>query len=528
MGLLTSTLVILIAVAISDVLARFIPKISSSYFNILLGVGIALIPAINKLVLDFNNTVFMMLIVAPLLFFEGQRTPIQFIGNKAKTIIGTAIFLAIGSAIVATIVLHLTVQISFALALIIAAIGTPTDATALESVTTGRKLPVSVENPLKLESLFNDATGLILLQAGLIWSQTGHLNLFTNVGRFCYAAGGGIVIGVTLSFLLILLRQLLIRSTANVISSQTLLFLLSPILIYAIAEAFDVSGIIAVVSAGLVHNSETARSRFSSPVQMHLGVQLVNFSTAVLNSFVFTVLGINLGRILTVQKYQLVNRLDWLWVGVLVYLSLLACRFLYSRFGVGDHSFRSAIIFAFGGVHGTVTLALAFTVLGQGISRQLFDWILLVETVVILLSLLVPTLVYLLILPQDWDTVQSANAVIHLREGAVSAGIERVNQMNLNDSVRASVKFDLKDQMRRTTIRHFFRQWLNITFHREALSSIQSLAQRRALMYAFDAERDYLYQQAKNQQYLSKDVYSVMNEVLLAETLVLDPKSQFI
>lgn len=116
------------------------------------------------------------------------------------------------------------------------------------------------------------------------------------------------------------------------ISSQTLIYLLTPFCIYFIAEEVGVSGIIAVVTAGLIHNSETTRSRFSSPRQMHLGLQLVNFSNSVLNSFVFVVLGLSLERIIFEQRRSIGISLRWLAIGVLVYVLLLIVRFIYGRF----------------------------------------------------------------------------------------------------------------------------------------------------------------------------------------------------
>lgn len=47
-------------------------------------------------------------------------------------------------------------------------------------------------------------------------------------------------------------------------------------------------------------------------------------------------------------------------------------------------------------------------------------------------------------------------------------------------------------------------------------------------MQAFDKEREYLYHVAKKHLVKSEYVYEVYNEILLAESLVLDPESQMI
>lgn len=143
MGLFVSTFIIMLAVAVSDILARLVPKISSNYLNIIVGVVVAFIPALQKDVLSFDSDIFMILILAPLLFFEGQRTPIQFVEKRVCGIIGTAVVLAILSAVLATIVLKISFALSFPLALVMVAISTPTDATALESVTTGANFEIA-------------------------------------------------------------------------------------------------------------------------------------------------------------------------------------------------------------------------------------------------------------------------------------------------------------------------------------------------------------------------------------------------
>jgi NhaP-type Na+/H+ and K+/H+ antiporters len=121
-------------------------------------------------------------------------------------------FLAIVSAILITLILPGIFNITLPIALIIVAISTPTDATALESVITGRAFPNSIREQLTLESLFNDATGLILLQAGVIWWQTGHLNFWQNTGSLIYSAGGGAIAGFIIALIFTSIRQWLLRT----------------------------------------------------------------------------------------------------------------------------------------------------------------------------------------------------------------------------------------------------------------------------------------------------------------------------
>jgi len=523
----TTLFIVLIAVAISDLISRWLPHVSSTYFNLLIGIGLAAWSLTNQLIPKFDNEFFMVLILAPLLFFEGQRTQILQVRQRIRQILGSAVWLAVGSAVIITILLPSVFSVTLPIALVIVAISIPTDATALESVVSGRAFPSDVHEQLSLESLFNDATGLILLQAGIIWWQTGHLNFLQNTASLLYSAGGGALVGFVIALALTSMRQFIIRSGANAIYAQNLLYLLTPIVIYELAEGVKVSGIIAVVVAGLVNNSEANRSRFSSPRQMHLGLNLVNFLSHILNGVVFVILGLNLERIFTSHYFTHNNNWQWLGIGIVIYVALLVCRIIYAKWRVADQTWRSARLFAFGGVHGTVTLAMTFS-LSTTLSSNRYNQIILIEVVVIILSMLVSTVVFKFWLPVDWDARKRPQRQASIREQMVKVGIETVNEMDLGQLVRATVIYDLQDQVQRNTMRSFFKQWRGVSQHAEKITVLQSVEQRRALMHAFDAERDYLHSLALKHEVPSDEIYDLYSEVLLSESLVLDPKNQLL
>lgn len=66
---------IMFAVAVANMIQqRLFRKISVNYIAMLIGMAIALIPQTNQMIEGFSSEIFMGVIVAPLLFFEGQRT----------------------------------------------------------------------------------------------------------------------------------------------------------------------------------------------------------------------------------------------------------------------------------------------------------------------------------------------------------------------------------------------------------------------------------------------------------------------
>lgn len=79
-------------------------------------------------------------------------------------LISTAVLLVVASLVIAGFTVSL-LGIPLAIAFVLAAISTPTDATATETVSEGRIVPERQERLLRMESLFNDASGIVLLEA---------------------------------------------------------------------------------------------------------------------------------------------------------------------------------------------------------------------------------------------------------------------------------------------------------------------------------------------------------------------------
>ncbi|MCJ8184704.1 hypothetical protein [Lactiplantibacillus pentosus] len=162
------------------------------------------------------------------------------------------------------------------------------------------------------------------------------------------------------------------------------------------------------------------------------------------------------------------------------------------------------------------------------LATNLYNQVILVEVVVIILSMVTATVVFNLKLPVDFDARNRPSRQREIRDEMVKSGIERVKKMDLDPAVRALVMYDLQDQIRSNTLRSFFKQWHGVSQHQEKINVLQSVDQRRALMHAFNEERRYLHSLALTHQIPSDEIYDLYSEVLLAESLVLDPKSRLI
>lgn len=520
MELMVSSFILILVSVVSIFLAQVFSKISVNYISMVIGAIIFFIPVMGKNIMTFNSDIFIGLIVAPLLFFEGQATQLNAVGKEFKHIIQMTVFLVIICMILAGFGVREIAGISLPLAFILAAISTPTDATAMESVTNGLKMPKKEGTLLKMESLFNDASGIILLNMAILWYINGYINYGETLGNFLLSAVGGVLFGFASAWVMVLFRQILLRSSYNSLNAQSLIYILTPFVLYYAAEGLNVSGIIAVVCAGLVHNAESQRSRLINAPQVHLGFDLVSMITEIFNSTVFVILGYMFTKIISEEKFTNAS-LTWVMIGITLYLVNVLARYVYGRLRL-DFNNKSALIFSLGGVHGAVTLALAYTLAEFHVKSGDFNLVLMSESVLIILSLIVPTIAFRFLLEKDVTDEDAKKEVDTIRVAMVHRAIESVNKMYLPDNVKKSVIFDLMAQKQRTKTRDFIKAWVDVVRHPEFTGAEKEL-EMRAFMNAFEQERDYLDMISQSEVKYQDYVFELYNEILLAETLVIGP-----
>lgn len=480
MELMISTFTLAIAAAISIIIAQAIDKVSVNYVSMIIGIIIGLIPLLNSQVASFDSEIFMELIVAPLLFFEGQKTRIHNIGRRIKEIIGLTVIMVLLALIISGFSIYLFTSISLPLAFIIGSISTPTDATASEAVTNGLRMTRRVTSSLKAESLFNDTSGIILLNMSLLWFANGYINYGQTIHDFFVSSLGGAVLGFAVAWIIIIFRQSLIRSRFNSLNAQNLIYILTPLALYALAEDLHVSGIIAVVVAGLLHNAESQQSLLLNSRQIHMGRDLQNLISDIFNSMVFIILGLMMVRI---SRNKLFNGdlAKWILVGFIVYLANLLVR--YDR--------RESTVFSLGGIHGAVTLALALTISANFLGTKNYNLVIMSEAVLIILSMLVPTIVFQFILPHEVSDEEAHIVMEKIRNEMVKRALISVHKMYLPKRVKRHVIYTLLNQKRVVKTREYMRVLLK-TIDQPNLTKSEQYLQRLAFFRAFAIEREYL------------------------------------
>lgn len=517
---------IVFAVAVATIIQqRFLKKISVNYIAMLIGMAIALVPQTNSLIESFSSEVFLGLIVAPLLFFEGQNTRLYNVVRSWRAIVGLTVIMIVIATIVAALGIY-ALGFSLPLAFILAAVSTPTDATATESVVHGLKLPKKIAFYLKDESLFNDASGIILLNMAADWYIHKQLHIGEAITSFLYSAGGGIILGSAIAVIMVVLRQASFRSKYYLANSVFMpievLFLLTPFIIYFLAEEIHVSGIIAVVAAGLWHNVESERSRLTNASVFYNSHQISQLVIDILNGIVFLLLGIIIVRSMREDVFN-EQTIDAILIGIILYLANLAVRFLYCRFAPsikGKISSKDALIFSLGGIHGAVTFALAYTLSEMRVNIADFHLILISEIVLILLSMVVPTITFKFILKEDKPDLEQRKEVDRVRIEMVEYALEQLQKIYLPKKIRKQLEFDLRTQMNQTTTKDFINE-VKYTVKQKELTEDQREFRAEVYRYAFRQERNYLGRIAQKEQEYRQGFSILYREILMAEVIFL-------
>ena len=280
---------------------------------------------------NFDSELFMVTLIAPLLFVEGVNVSRVHLRKYIKPVMMMALGLVITTVIGVGLFVHwIWPELPIGAAFAIAAILCPTDAVAVQAITNGKVLPKGAMTILEGESLLNDAAGIISFKIAVGVLVTGTFSLFDAVQQFLIASIGGAIVGLLIGMALVRFRLTLMRRGIENINMFTFIQLLTPFVTYLIAELFHASGIIAAVVAGLVHGFERDRiAQTRTQLQMSYN-HTWNILGYVLNGFVFSILGFLVPEVIVkIIKTEPHNLLFLVVITVLVALAVYLFRFVW-------------------------------------------------------------------------------------------------------------------------------------------------------------------------------------------------------
>jgi monovalent cation/hydrogen antiporter len=240
---------------------------------------------------EFDPQFILVLVLPPILYQAALLTS----WREFKANIRPIGLLAIGLVIATTLAVGATLKllipdIPWAAAFVLGAIVSPPDVVAATTILSRLNIPRQVVTVLEGESLVNDATGLVIYKFAVAAVLTGVFSLWQASLEFVGVAAGGIIIGFVMGQFFVLVHKYLGDAFIEVLTT-----LVVPYVAYIAAESLHVSGVLAVVAAGIV------RGRYAPEIvsaEMRIIARSVwNLLVFILNSLVFILIGSQLSAI---------------------------------------------------------------------------------------------------------------------------------------------------------------------------------------------------------------------------------------
>jgi len=304
--------------------------------------------------------VFLNAVLALLLFAGSLHVDVAEL-NRRRWII---LLLATASVILSTVIFGggmwlmfglIGAAVPFAWCTVLGAILAPTDAVVVENLLRQVTLPPSLRAAIVGESLFNDGAGVVLflLALGVTEGDTLVLGHGVVIIALLREIIGGAVLGIGAGWL----AGVLLRRVADG-GLQLLISLTLVIGIYRTANLAELSGPIAVVSAGLLLASPSPRLGMTPDTRAVL-VGFWSLLDQLMNTLLFLLVGLQILG-LVIAPIELVPIAFAIPLAVLSRMASVALPLLLSRELMGD-KVREVAVLTWAGLRGGISIALALT-----------------------------------------------------------------------------------------------------------------------------------------------------------------------
>lgn len=340
------------------------------------GVVLAFVPQVPRPGLDPDLA--LALFLAPVLLDAAYDTSLRDLKRNWMPIAGLVVgAVGVTTVAVALVARWLVPDLPLAAGIVLGAIVAPPDAVAALSVLAHLRLPHRLVTILKGESLFNDASSLLIYRLALGAVATGSFSVAEVAPTFLIGVVGGLVAGPVLALLYVRLMRRVTDPPSLVVLQFVATFGL-----WLAAERVEVSGVLTVVSFGL---TVSRLSPQTMPAHLRVTSNTV-WETAVfvLNVLAFVLIGLQIGPILeglspeerrhtavvaaAVFATTVVVRLAWV-LGARAVARLW--HRLFGPVGPAPIGLRSGTTVAWCGMRGVVTIALALALPGDFPHRDL-------------------------------------------------------------------------------------------------------------------------------------------------------------
>jgi CPA1 family monovalent cation:H+ antiporter len=311
---------------------------------VIMGLALALLPQVD---VNVPRNLILGLLVPPLIFEAAFDLNVNDLRRNLAPILAWAIPGVVVTMFLVGGVVAWGTKLPLTHALLFGSLVAATDPVAVIALFSTIGVPKRLKVLLEGESLFNDGTAIVIFGIMTVVALTGEFNLATGIIDFLRISGGGFVVGIILG---LLISQMIGRIDDHLI--ETTLTTVLAFGSYLVAEQiFHVSGVLAVVAAGLVNGNIGPRGM--SPTTRIVVFNFWEYVGFIANSFAFLLIGLQIDLGVLLVYWQPI---------ITAILAVLVARavVIYGLAWIGrDIPLRWQHILYWGGLRGAISLALA-------------------------------------------------------------------------------------------------------------------------------------------------------------------------
>ncbi|AIM35329.1 sodium:hydrogen antiporter [Sphingobacterium sp. ML3W] len=331
---------------------------------------------------------------------------------------------------------------SLALGFLLGGIVSPPDAVSANAILKFVKVPKSMSSILEGESLLNDASSLIIVQFALLAVGTGQFIWYDAATSFGWMLIGGVGIGLLVGYIFMKAHKYLPTDT----NMDIILTLVAPFMMYIAAEEVHSSGVLAVVSGGLLLSNK--RHSFLSSSSRLRGINVWQSLVFLLNGLVFLLIGLDLPEITSGLEgvsisvaigYGLLVTAVLILVRILAaYGAILVTLVMRNFIQVAQYEnpgYKTPLIMGWSGMRGVVSLAAALlipvSINGHPFPQRnliLFITFIVILTTLLLQGLTLPYLIKKMKIKSFITYLPDEEANQHIRTGLAKHTIQHLNE----------------------------------------------------------------------------------------------------
>ena len=332
-----------------------------------------------------------LVVLPPLVYAAGEEMSWQVLRQVWRPVVLLAVGLVVASAAAVGLVTVAVTGLPWSLAFLLGTVLASTDPVAVAALGRRLSLPPKLQTLVQAESLFNDATSLLLYRVAVaIAVAGGSVSWAWAAGDFLLLAGGGVVAGAVVAAGIATIRR---RTEDPVL--ETVIALITPYAAYVLAEAVHASGVTSVVVAAVIMGRQ-------APALTNAGIRLqltAVWGTVVflLESVVFSLIGLELPTL--IRELSRTGE-PWLLPAVLVAATLIVVRIawvfplsgLQQWRGGSRPSWQVPAVVSWAGARGVVPLAATLAIpltTDAGLPLAGRELLVVLATAVIVISLVV-------------------------------------------------------------------------------------------------------------------------------------------